>query len=83
MKHQQNPGDTVWFKKSPLGKNEVGKPLLKADQKNGLQGRLTNHSVRKTCTKLLDSDVLNCDCVAKLSSYQNVKSLVSNVYNHL
>ena len=43
IKHQQNPGE------SPLGKNEVGKPLLKAAQ---------NYSVRKTCiSKLLDSDV--------------------------
>ena len=49
IKHQQNPGDNIWTKKSPLGKNEVGKPLLKAAQ---------NYSVRKTCiSKLLDSDV--------------------------
>ena len=48
-KHKQNPGDN-WYKKSPLGKNEVGKPLLKAAQ---------NYSVRRTCiSKLLDSDVL-------------------------
>ena len=30
IKHQQNPHDNIWTKKSPLGKNEVGKPLLKA-----------------------------------------------------
>ena len=48
-KHQQNPGDNIWYKKSPLGKNEVGKLLLKAAQ---------NNSVRRTCiSKLLDSDV--------------------------
>ena len=29
IKHQQNSGDNTWTKKSPLGKNEVGKPLLK------------------------------------------------------
>ena len=49
IKHQQNPGDNIWTKKSPLGKNEVGKPLLKAVQ---------NHTVRKTCiSKPLDSSV--------------------------
>ena len=49
IKHQQNLGDNIWTKKSPLVKNEVGKPLLKAAQ---------NYSVRKTCiSKLLDSDV--------------------------
>ena len=48
-KHQQNPGGNISYKKSPLGKNEVGKLLLKAAQ---------NNSVRRTCiSKLLDSDV--------------------------
>ena len=32
IKHQQNPGDNTWTKKSTLGKNEVGTPLLKAAQ---------------------------------------------------
>ena len=49
IKHQQNLGDNIWTKKSPFGKNEVGKPLLKVAQ---------NYSVGKTCiSKLLDSDV--------------------------
>ena len=48
-KHQENPGDNIWYKKSPLGKNEVGKLLLKADQ---------NKFICRTCiSKLLDSDV--------------------------
>ena len=48
-KHQKNPGDNIWYKKAPLGKNEVGKPLLKAAE---------NNSVRRTCiSKLLDSDL--------------------------
>ena len=33
IKHQQNPGDNIWTKKSVFGKNEVGKPLLKAAQR--------------------------------------------------
>ena len=49
IKHQQNPSDNIWTKKSPLGKHEVGKPRLKAAQ---------NYSVRKTCiSELLDSNV--------------------------
>ena len=31
IKHKQNPGN-ILYKKSPLEKNEVGKPLLKAAQ---------------------------------------------------
>ena len=49
IKRQQNPGDNIWTKKSPLGKNEVGKPVLKAAQ---------NYSARKICiSNQLDSDV--------------------------
>ena len=49
IKHQQNPGDNIWNKKSPLGNNEVGKPLLKAAR---------NSSIHITCiSKLPDSDV--------------------------
>ena len=40
-KHQQNAGDNIWYKKSPLEKNEVRKLLLKAAQ---------NNSIRRTCT---------------------------------
>ena len=49
IKHRQNPGDCIWYKKSPLRKNEAGKQLLKVAQ---------NNSVRRTCiSKLLDSDL--------------------------
>ena len=48
-KHQQNPGDNIWYNKYPLGKSKVGKPLSKAVQ---------NNSVHRTCnSNLLDSDV--------------------------
>ena len=48
-KHQLNPADNIWYKKSSLEKNEIGKPLLKAAQ---------NNSVRRTwISKLLDSDL--------------------------
>ena len=30
LKNQKNPGDNIWYKKSPSGKNEVKKPVLKA-----------------------------------------------------
>ena len=42
-------GNNIWYKKSPLGKNEVRKPLLKAAQ---------NNSIRRTCiSKVFDSDL--------------------------
>ena len=47
-KHQQYPGDNIWYKKSPVEKNEVMKVLFKATQ---------NNSIRRTyISNLLDSD---------------------------
>ena len=77
VKHQRKATDAVWYKKSSLGKNEIGKLLTKAAQNAGLQGRVTNHSVRKTCiSRLLDSDVPE-NYVAQLSGHRNLKSLDS------
>ena len=74
IKYQQNPDDSIWGKKSPLGKNEVVKLLLKSAQNNSLQERLTNCSVRKTLIpRLLDSDV-PVNCAVQPSGHQNVKS---------
>ena len=77
VKHQRKAADSVWYKKGPLGKNEIGKLLTKAAQNAGLSGRVTNHSVRKTCiSRLLDSDVPE-NYVAQLSGHRNLKSLYS------
>ena len=75
VKHQRKPADDVWYMRSPLGKNEIGKFLSTAAKNAGLQGRLTNHSVRKTCiSRLLDSDVSD-NFVAQLSGHRSLKSL--------
>ena len=73
VKHQRNPDDNIWYKKCPLGKNEIGKLLSKAAKNAGLPGQVTNHSVRKTCVLgLLDSDVA-VNYVAQLSGHHNLK----------
>ena len=40
--------DNIWYKKSPLAKNEVGKLLSEAAENNGPQGKLANHFVCET-----------------------------------
>ena len=35
-KHQLNPGNNIWYKKSPLGKKKLGKALLKAALNNSV-----------------------------------------------
>ena len=75
VKHQRKPEDEVWYMKSPLGHNEIGKFLSTAAKNAGLQGRVTNHSVRKTCiSRLLDADVSE-NYVAQLSGHRSLKSL--------
>ena len=47
-RHHNN---NIWYMRSPLGKNEIGKFLSKAADSAGLQragGKLSHHSVRKT-----------------------------------
>ena len=65
----------MWYMRSPFGKNEIGKFLSTAAKNASLQGRVTNHSLRKTCiARLLDANVSN-NFVAQLSGHRNLKSL--------
>ena len=51
VRQNRTSQDQVWYMRSPLGKNEIGKFLSTAAQKAGLHRegkRVTNHSVRKT-----------------------------------
>ena len=55
------------------------KLLLKTAQNNGLQGGLTNLSVRKTRIQVfsIQTYLFPVNCAAQLSGHQNVKSLGS------
>ena len=60
VKHQRKPDDDLWYMRCPLGKDEIGKFLSTAAKNASLQGRVTNHFVRKTCiSRLLDANVSN------------------------
>lgn len=77
INHKRKPDNPIWYCKSPLGKNEIGKFLVKAAQHAGIQGNISNHSVRKTCiSRLMEADV-PANFVAQLSGHKNLKSLDS------
>ena len=80
VRHNRSYSDDVWYMKSPLGKNEIGKFLSTAAKRAGLQKegkKVTNHSVRKTCiSRLLDADVPE-NFVAQLSGHKSTDSLQS------
>lgn len=80
VRQNRTSQDQVWYMKSPLGRNEIGKFLSTAAQKAGLlrEGkRVTYHSVRKTCiSRLLDADIPE-NFVAQLSGHKSTESLQS------
>ena len=60
VKQKRRADDQIWYVRSPLGKNQLGKFLSDAVSAAGLQSgkiRLSNHSVRKTSIgRLLDAN---------------------------
>ena len=48
INYRRRADNSIWYLKIPLGKNEIGKFMKIAAQRAGLQGNITNHSVRKT-----------------------------------
>ena len=59
----------------PLGKNLIGKFLVKAAKAAGFPGNISNHSVRKTCISRLMDAKFPENYVAQLSGHKNLKSL--------
>ena len=81
VKHNCNANHQIWYKKTPLGKNEIGNFLSTAAKNANLQqcrgAKITNHSVRKTSiSRLLDADIPE-NYVAQLSGHKSIDSLQS------
>ncbi|KAL9988017.1 hypothetical protein ACROYT_G002414 [Oculina patagonica] len=80
VKHKRKSDDNIWYLRTPLGKNQLGKFLSDAVSAAGLQSgkkKLTNHSVRKTSIgRLLDGNFPE-NYVMQLSGHKNIQSLSS------
>ena len=81
VKHNCRANDQIWYKKSPLGKNEIGNfpstAAKKANLQQGQGAKSTNHSVRKTSiSRLLDAHISE-NYVAQLSGHKSIDSLQS------
>jgi hypothetical protein len=58
IEHKVKPADKMWYKNRPMGHNKIGEILTIARKKFGLEGKVANHSVRKTgIGRLLDSNL--------------------------
>ena len=90
LRHNRKLDSHIWYKKAPLGKNEIGKFMQQAAGRSGLAqrigGKVSNHSVRKTSiSRLLDANREHCatnivpseNFPAQLSGHKNTQSLQS------
>ena len=72
--------NAIWYKSSPLGKNQIGNFLSKAARSAGLQlknKKVANHSVRKSSIfRFLDAGVPK-NFVTQLSGHKNIRSLTA------
>ena len=69
----------AWYRSSAMGKNTIGAMMKSMCTAAGIEGRKTNHSVRKTSlTNLMHSDTPPT-FVQKLSGHKNVNSLQNYV----
>ena len=79
VRQNRSSQDQVWYMRSPLRKNEIGKFLSTAAQNAVLHRegkRVTNHSVRKTCISRLLDDIPE-NFVAQLTGHKSTESLQS------
>ena len=78
IKQKRSPDEQIWYMRSPLGKNQLGKFLSDAVSAAGLQSgkrKVCNHSVRKTSIgRLLDANFPE-KYVMQLSGHKNIQSL--------
>lgn len=78
VNHRRKPDSQIWYMKSPLGKNEIGRFMSSVAKEANLPAngkKVSNHSVRKTSiSRLLDA---NCPdiFVSQLSGHKSVESL--------
>ena len=75
---KRKENDQVWYKRCPLGKNQLGKFLSAAADAAGLQAgskKLSNHSVRKTSIGTLLEANFPENYVMQLSGHKNIQSL--------
>ena len=75
VNQRRKQGSEIWYMNCPLGKNLIGKFLVKAAKAAGLTGNISNHSVRKTCISRLMDAKFPENYVAQLSGHKNLKSL--------
>lgn len=71
------PATVTWFKKQPLGVNSLGGFMKEMSRAAGLDGRITNHSARRTMISALRKENVQPLNIIGLAGQRNLKSLDS------
>ena len=74
--------DQVWFMKSPLGHNLLGKMMARISEKSGCSMIYTNHCLRATSITILKKSGFSDIVVCSVSGHKNVASLKSYCRPH-
>ena len=69
--------DSIWYMRSPLGKNVLGDMLSRLSTAAGLSTRYTNHCLRATAITMLKKAGVDDRAVCRVTGHKNVKSLDS------
>ena len=70
--------DGVWFCRQPIGKNKLSSFARAMCDDGSIQGRKTNHSVRKTTVTALVHENIPDSRIMQLSGHSNVQSINSH-----
>lgn len=71
------PSTEIWFKRQPLGKHPLSKFMKEMSKAAGLDGRFTNHSVRRTMISVLRKENVEPLNIIALAGQRNLKYLDS------
>lgn len=75
VKTKYDVKDTIWYAAQAMGKNTLGKMMSNMADGAGLEGKITNHSLRrKTCQNLMSHGVAPM-MICQLTGHRNVNSL--------
>jgi len=69
--------DSIWYMRSPLGRNVLGDMLSRLSKTAGLSRRYTNHCLRSTAITMLKKAGVDDRAVCRVTGHKNIKSLDS------
>ena len=72
---RKDQADQVWYYRSPMGVNSLGKLVKRMCSLKGITGQKTNHSIRKTCVRSLADAGIPAHKIIKITGHKNVQSL--------